>query len=79
MSITSILGTNKLFYILIGAVVFIVFITAILIVGNVGGGGTASATLEFWGVFDTRQDLSSIISNFQKTESGIRVNYKQFS
>lgn len=79
MKITSILGTNKLFYILIGAVVFIVFITVVIIVGNVGGGGSESATLEFWGVFDTRQDFARVISGFQKAESGIRVNYKQFS
>lgn len=80
MSITSIFGTNKLFYILIGVIVFIVFITVVIIVGNIGGGsGGESATLEFWGVFDTRQDFSAIISGFQKAESGIRVNYKQFS
>lgn len=80
MSITSILGTNKLFYVLIGVIVFVVFITVVLIVGNVGGGGGAeSATLEFWGVFDTRQDLSRLVSDFKKVEPGIKVNYKQFS
>lgn len=73
------LGTNKLFYILIGVIIFIVFITVVLIIGNVGGGGTTTANLEFWGVFDTRQDFSPAISGFQKVESGIKVTYKQYS
>lgn len=79
MSIISFLGTNKLFYLLIGAIVFIIFITVVLIIGNVGGGGSESAVIEFWGVYDTRQDFNNLIQVFQKVEPGIRVNYKQFS
>lgn len=80
MNIGGALGTNKLFYILVGAVVFIVFITVIIIVGNIGGGsGAEKATLEFWGVFDTRQNIAKVLSGFQQLEPGIKVNYKQFS
>src|SRR3989344_5285178 len=79
MSITNLLGTNKLFYILAGAVIFIVFISVILILGNIGGGGIESATLEFWGVYDTRQDFAKVIGSFQQAVPGIKVNYRQFS
>jgi len=79
MSIINFLGTNKLFYILVGAVAFIVFITIIIIIGNIGGGGGFSAELEFWGVYDTRQDFSRIISSFQRLEPSIKISYKQFS
>src|SRR3989344_2719455 len=79
MSITNLLGTNKLFYILAGAVIFIVFISVILILGNIGGGGIESATLEFWGVYDTRQDFAKVIGSFQQAVPVIKVNYRQFS
>lgn len=79
MSVTSILGTNKLFYILLGGIIFIVFITVIIIVGNVGGGGGDQASLEFWGVYDDRQDIAKIISAFQQVSPGIKINYRQFS
>src|SRR2546422_715605 len=81
MKISAILGTNKLFYILIGVVAFVVLITVIFIVGSVKGGKTSGGTtsLEFWGVFDTRQDFAGVIGGFQKVESGTRINYKQFS
>ena len=80
MNITNLLGTNKLFYILISAVIFIVFITIIIIVGNIGGGsGEEKAILEFWGVYDTRQDFAKVLSSLQQIEPGIKVNYQQLS
>ena len=80
MSITSLLGTNKLFYILIGAVAFIVFITIIIIIGNIGGGGGGfGAELEFWGVYDTHQDFARVTSSFQRLEPSVKINYKQLS
>lgn len=79
MNISNILGTNKLFYVLIGVVVFIVFITIILVIGRIGGGAGERATLEFWGVFDTRQNMAKVFSSFQQIDPGIKVNFKQFS
>jgi ABC-type glycerol-3-phosphate transport system substrate-binding protein len=79
MKIPNLGGSNKLFYILAGAIVFIIFITVIIILGSVGGGGTQKANLEFWGVFDTRQDIAKILSNYQQVDPGIKVNYRQFS
>ncbi len=79
MNIGGLVGTNKLFYILAAAIIFIIVITVIIILGSVGGAGTQKATLEFWGVFDTRQDLAKIFGSFQQVEPGIKVNYRQFS
>ena len=84
MNITSLLGTNKLFYILIGVVVFIVFITLLFILsGNFGGGkAVGQAKLEFWGVFDSRQDFAKVITAFKQSFQGnqnIRITYRQFS
>src|SRR3989344_8528088 len=73
------LGKNKLIYILLGAVVFVVFITVILILQNLGGGSPSRATLEFWGVYDDRQSFSDVFSSFQRIEQGIKINYRQFS
>jgi len=80
MGVTNILGTNKLFYILAGAVIFVVFISIILIIGNLGRGeGGENSTLEFWGVYDTRQDFSGVIAGFQRVSHGTKINYRQFS
>ncbi len=79
MSITGLVGTNKLFYILAGVIVFVLFITVILIIGNTGGGGTDSATLEFWGVYDTKQDFASVFGSYQQLFPGIKINYKLYS
>ena len=73
------LASNKMFYVLIGVIVFVVFITLILILGNLGGGGVSQANLEFWGVYDTRQDFNGVFSDFKQAEQGIKVNYRQFS
>ena len=79
MNIISFLGTNKLIYLLLGVVVFIVFITVLIIIGRIGGGTFTAADLEFWGVFDTRQDFNNVIRTFQQANPGFKVNYRQFS
>lgn len=80
MNILGILGTNKLFYILVGAIIFIVFITLVIILGNVGGGGEGEkASLEFWGVYDTRQNIAQVTAAFQQTSPGVKINYTQLS
>jgi len=74
------LNTNKIFYILAGSIAVAVFLTVILILRGIGGGGTTqSATLEFWGVFDDRSAFDKVIRDFQAQNSGIKVLYRQFS
>src|SRR3989344_4376680 len=73
------LGKNKLVFILLGTVVFVVFITVLFILQNLGGGSPRRATLEFWGVYDDRQSFSDVFSAFQRIEQGIEINYRQFS
>ncbi len=77
---TSFFSSSKFFYLLIGGIIFIVFVTILLFLRNVGGGtGNAQASLEFWGVYDDRQTLTALINAFKGAEPGIKVNYRQFS
>lgn len=76
--ILSFLGRNKLVYILVGTVTFVVFITVLLILQSLGGDQNR-ATLEFWGVYDDRQSFSEVFSAFKLIEDGIMINYRQFS
>lgn len=56
------------------------FLTVILILRSVGGGGTVqSATLEFWGVFDDRSAFDKVSSDFQSQNPGVKILYRQFS
>ncbi|OGM96334.1 MAG: hypothetical protein A3B86_04305 [Candidatus Yanofskybacteria bacterium RIFCSPHIGHO2_02_FULL_38_22b] len=79
MTLTGLFGSNKVFYLLTGLVVIIVIALVALIVFRVGniGGEQEQATLEFWGVFDSRQDLVDVINGFRQIEPGVRINYKQ--
>lgn len=80
MKVVSCINTNRIYYVLIGSIAIAVFITVILILRSVGGGGTVqSATLEFWGVFDDRSAFDKVSSNFQAQNPGIKVLYRQFS
>ncbi|MBI2674211.1 MAG: extracellular solute-binding protein [Candidatus Yanofskybacteria bacterium] len=66
--------------ILVGGIAVLVFLTVILILRNVGGGGTGPrVAIEFWGVFDDRTDFDKVIRNFQTQNPGITVVYRQFS
>src|SRR3989344_8919049 len=78
MNLSGLLGTKKIFYVLAGAIALLVLFTLIIILRNVDGGVT-QATLEFWGVYDTRQDFAKVVTSFQAINPGIKVNYKQFS
>lgn len=80
MNINSLLTTRKPVYILVGGIVLIFFVIVVLILRNISGGeGRGRATLEFWGVYDSRQDFTDVISSFKKSEPNIQINYKQFS
>src|SRR3989344_3919950 len=73
------LGKNKLVFILLGTVVFVVFITVLFILQNLGGGSPCRSTLEFWVLYHDRQIFSDVFSSFQRIEQGIKINYRQFS
>lgn len=80
MILTNLIGSNKIYYILAGLIVIIIIIFVIVTVINVGGGEKQEkATLEFWGIFDSRQDFTKVIDSFQQLESGVKINYKQLS
>lgn len=74
------MNTNKVYYILVASIAVAVFLTVILILRGIGGGGTLqTATLEFWGVFDDRSTFDKVIRDFQTQNPGIKVLYRQFS
>ena len=66
--------------ILVGGITVLVFLTLILILRNVVGGGAGSkVVVEFWGVFDDRTAFDKVIRDFQAQNPGISVSYRQFS
>jgi multiple sugar transport system substrate-binding protein len=74
------IDSKKLYIILASGIAILVFITVILILRGTGNNSEGPrVNLEFWGVFDTYQDFSKTISNFQAIYPNISVNYKQFS
>ncbi len=78
MILSKFTSSNRLFYILIGVIGFVVFITIIWILAGIQS-SPAKVTLEFWGVFDERKDFDAIIKKFQGINHEARINYKQFS
>ena len=78
MNISAILtDSRKLTYIMGGAIGLMVLIAFVFILRNsFSTGGTASVTLEVWGVFDDTLALSDSIKAFEKTNKNIKVNYK---
>ena len=73
------MNTNRLFYILAGVIAFVVFLTVIIVLRNLGGGAVQESTLQFWGVFDNRSVYDPIIRNFQAQNPSIKVVYREFN
>ncbi|PIR42097.1 MAG: hypothetical protein COV30_00125 [Candidatus Yanofskybacteria bacterium CG10_big_fil_rev_8_21_14_0_10_37_15] len=73
------MNTNRLFYVLIGVVVFVVFLTVVIVLRNIGGGKVQESTLQFWGVFDDRNVFDPIIRDFQAQNPSIRIVYREFN
>lgn len=74
------MNTNRLFYILAGVIAFVIFLTVILIIRNLGGGGSNQpVTLQFWGVFDQKSVYDPIIRDFQAQNPNVRIVYRSFS
>jgi multiple sugar transport system substrate-binding protein len=62
-----------------GAIALMVLIAFVFILRNsFSSGGTVSANLEVWGVFDDSQAFNTAITAFQKANKTIHVNYKMF-
>src|SRR3989344_4982371 len=78
LGLSKFTSSNKLLYILGGAVFVVVIITVVWFAGRTREAAT-SATLEFWGVFDDKRVFLDIVKKFQSTSRDIKVNYKQFS
>lgn len=71
--------TNRIYYLVAGIMVIIVFMTVIWILVGVGGGGgsTSSQELQFWGVFDDTQSFYSAANAFQRENPGTKITYVQ--
>lgn len=78
MQLSKFTSSNRLFYILIGVIAFVVFITIIWILRGVQA-QPPKVTLQFWGVFDTAKDFDAAIKSFQSQNNSVRVQYKEFS
>ena len=67
--------------ILVGGIAVLVFLTLILVLRNLGGGGRTGprVAVEFWGVFDDRSDFDKVIRDFQALNQNVTVVYRQFS
>jgi multiple sugar transport system substrate-binding protein len=78
MNITSfVTNSNRLVYILGGAIAFLVFLTFIFILSNFGGGqSTEDVRLQVWGVFDDRRLFDQAITDFQKANTSVTVEYR---
>ena len=75
-----VIENKKLLMILVGGIAILVFVTLILILKNISGGGTGPRTaLEFWGVFDDRTAFDGVIRGFQNQNPNVIVSYRQFS
>lgn len=77
MNISSYLTSNRLVYVLIGGIAFLVLVTIILVVANLGGdqGTQDKATLQFWGVFDDETIFNDIIRSYEQANKGVDVQY----
>lgn len=74
------MNTNRLFYILAGIITFVVFLTVILILRNIGGGAlNQPVTLQFWGVFDQKSVYDPMIRDFQAQNPNIKIVYRTFA
>lgn len=78
MDLASIVGdSRRLVYILGGAIGIMVLITIVYVLTHFGGSaGTASVTLQMWGVFDDQVAFDQALQDFHKANANISVEYK---
>ena len=70
------MNTNKIYFILVGAIAAAVLLSIVIVLRGLGGNVQQKATLEFWGVFDSRDAFEKTIRNFQAQNQGININYR---
>lgn len=73
------MNTNKIFYILVGLIVVAIFLTVILLLGNIGGSGQQKIALRMWGVFDHKNAFDKGLQNFRTQNPNITIQYQEFS
>ena len=81
MNLSSYVTSNRMVYILIGGIAFVVFLTIIVVLVRLGGGDSAtqSAELEFWGVFDDRAVFDETIRAYTAANENVSIRYTLFS
>lgn len=79
MNLGFLTSSNRLVYILVGSIAILLFLSVILVLGNIGGGSNERAVLEFWGVFDDRSAYDQAIRLFEAENPNIKVIYTQLS
>lgn len=79
MDLKALTSSNRLIYVLVGAVSLLVLLTFVLILRGLGTKSTENVRLEFWGVFDDRAAFGPAIEKFQKLHPNISIVYKQLS
>ncbi|OGN39760.1 MAG: hypothetical protein A2457_00250 [Candidatus Yanofskybacteria bacterium RIFOXYC2_FULL_44_13] len=70
---------KKLLLILVAGLSFIVILTIVLVLMNIGGDSTKATNLVFWGVFDDKNAYDAVIKDFEKANPGVKVYYRSFS
>lgn len=80
MNISSFLTSNRLVYVLIGGIAFLVLITMIILLSNFGGDQARQEdlVLEFWGVFDDLTVMEDSIKAYTTVNPNIDINYTVF-
>ena len=80
MNISSFLTSNRLVYVLIGGIAFLVFVTLIILLSNVGGEQQSreEVTIEFWGVFDDIGVMEESIKGYEALNPNVTVKYTVF-
>lgn len=80
MNISSFLTSNRLVYVLIGGIAFVVLLTILVLLSNVGDQQQQQEeiTIEFWGVFDDGGVMEETIKAYEAANPKTKVNYTVF-
>jgi multiple sugar transport system substrate-binding protein len=79
MDVSFFTRSNRLVYILIGSIAILLFLTVVLVLGNIGGGSTERVILEFWGVFDESSAFAKSVRLFEAQNPNIKVIYTKLA
>jgi len=82
MDLSSFTSSNRLLYIIGGAIALMIFVVIIFALRGVTGTTSTlnqDVTLEFWGVFDDSSAYEATITAFEAANKHIKVNYTEVS